>query len=178
MGSPTQPSPVLLIVAAISRHPEALEWSQARLESHCGPIALASPGFEFTETEYYRATMGADLKKQFFAGERLINPAQLVELKLQTNRWEEEFAAQAAYPERRPLNLDPGYITLAKLVLASTKDHSHRLYLGQGIYGEITLGFRGGRWQETQFTYPDYRRADFQQFFIECRDYLKEHGGK
>jgi hypothetical protein len=178
MGSPTQPSPVLLIVAAISRHPEALEWSLARLESHSGPIALSSPAFDFTETDYYLATMGANLKKQFFACEQLIDPAKLVELKLQTNRWEEEFAAQSRFPETRPLNLDPGYITLAKLVLASTKDHSHRLYLGRGIYGEITLSFRGGRWQETQFTYPDYRRADFHEFFIACREYLKEHGGK
>ncbi len=120
--------------------------------------------------------MGADLKKQFFACERLIDPAQLIDLKLQTNRWEEEFAAQGAFPEPRPLNLDPGYITLAKLVLASTKDHSHRLYLGRGIYAEITLSYRAGRWQESEWTYPDYRRADFQQFFVECRDYLKRHG--
>jgi hypothetical protein len=72
------------------------------------------------------------------------------------------------------LNLDPGYITLAKLVLASTKDHSHRIYLGRRIYGEITLGFRAGAWQPGEWTYPDYRRADFQRFFVECRDYLKQ----
>jgi Domain of unknown function (DUF4416) len=178
MGSPTQPSPVLLIVAAISQYPEVLDWAKKTIESHVGPIALTSPAFDFTETDYYLATMGADLKKQFFACERLIDPAQLVDLKRQTNRWEEEFAAQCRFSEARPLNLDPGYITLAKLVLASTKDHSHRLYLGQGIYGEITLSYRGGRWQETQFTYPDYRRADFHEFFIACREYLKEHGGK
>jgi hypothetical protein len=176
MGSPAQPAPVLLIVAAISRYPEALAWSRKTIDSHCGPMALASPVFDFTETEYYAATMGADLKKQFFACERLIDPAQLIDLKLQTNHWEEEFAAQGAFPEPRPLNLDPGYITLAKLVLASTKDHSHRLYLGRGIYAEITLSYRAGRWQESEWTYPDYRRSDFQQFFVECRDYLKRHG--
>jgi Domain of unknown function (DUF4416) len=176
MGSPAQPAPVLLIVAAISRYSEALAWSLRTIESHFGPMAMVSPVFDFTETEYYTATMGSDLKKQFFACERLIDPAQLIDLKLQTNRWEEEFAAQGAFSEPRPLNLDPGYITLAKLVLASTKDHSHRLYLGRGIYAEITLNYRAGRWQESEWTYPDYRRADFQQFFVECRDYLKRHG--
>jgi hypothetical protein len=176
MGIPTQPSPVLFIVAAISRHAEALDWARQTFESHCGPVALTSAAFDFTETDYYLATMGADLKKQFFACKRLIDPAQLIDLKLQTNRWEEEFASQGRFPEARPLNLDPGYITLAKLVLASTKDHSHRLYLGRGIYAEITLSYRGGRWQESEWTYPDYRRADFQQFFVQCRDYLKRHG--
>jgi Domain of unknown function (DUF4416) len=178
MGHANPPAPALLIFAAISRHEAALTSAKKSIESHIGPIVRTSPAFDFTETDYYLATMGADLKKQFFACERLIDPAQLVDLKLQTNSWEEEFAAQGRFPEPRPLNLDPGYITLAKLVLASTKDHSHRLYLGQGIYGEITLSFRGGRWQETQFTYPDYRRADFHEFFIACREYLKEHGGK
>ena len=63
------------------------------------------------------------------------------------------------------MNLDPGYITPAKLVLASTKDHAHRLYLADGIYAEVTLAFRGKQWQPLEWTYPDYRRADFQEFF-------------
>ncbi len=117
--------------------------------------------------------MGAGLKKQFLAFERLIDPAQLVNFKLQTNNWETQYAALGNHAESRPLNLDPGYITLAKLVLASTKDHSHRIYLSQGIYAEITLSFRSGGWQPSEWTYPDYRRADFQRFFDDCRAYIK-----
>ncbi len=117
--------------------------------------------------------MGSGLKKQFFGFEQLIDPAALVDLKLRTNAWEADYAALGRHAEERPLNLDPGYITLAKLVLASTKDHSHRLYLGRGIYAEITLGFRAGAWQANEWTYPDYRRADFQRFFVDCREVLK-----
>jgi hypothetical protein len=178
MGSPSEPSPVLLILAAFSRHPQALAWARQTTESAWGPAALISPAFEFTQTDYYQASMGPDLKKQFFAFQRLIDPAQLIELKLQSNRWETEYAPLGHHTEQRPLNLDPGYITLAKLVLASTKDHSHRIYLGQGIYAEITLSFRSGRWQPSEWTYPDYRRPDFQQFFLECRDHLKQTIGK
>ena len=78
--------------------------------------------------------MGTDLKKQFLAFERLIDPAALADIKRQTNDWEAEYAALGRHAEPRPLNLDPGYITPAKLVLASTKDHAHRIYLRDGIY--------------------------------------------
>lgn len=175
MGTPADPSPVLLILAAFSQYAEALAWAQTKAESAWGPVALVSPAFEFTETDYYRATMGAGLKKQFLAFEKPIDPARLVDLKHQTNAWEAEYAAAATHSQSRPLNLDPGYITLAKLVLASTKDHSHRMYLGRGIYAELTLNFRGGGWQAHEWTYPDYRREDFQEFFVRCRDYLKQH---
>ncbi len=173
MGAPADPSPVLLLLAAFSRYDSVLTWARQTAESAWGPVALASPAFEFTETDYYQSTMGLGLKKQFFTFQQLIDPAQLIDLKLQTNQWEADYAALGNHPEQRPLNLDPGYITLAKLVLASTKDHAHRLYLGQGIYAEITLSFRSAAWQPSSWTYPDYRRPDFQQFFLHCREYLK-----
>lgn len=161
------------MLAAFSRHEQALQWAREKTEAAWGAVALASPAFEFTETKYYENTMGRGLRKQFFVYQRLMDPARLIELKLQTNQWEIEYAGLGQHAEARPLNLDPGYITLAKLVLASTKDHSHRLYLGQGIYAEITLSFRSGAWQPSEWTYPDYRRLDFQNFFIQCREYLK-----
>jgi hypothetical protein len=80
------------------------------------------------------------------------------------------------HSEPRPLNLDPGYITPAKLLLASTKDHAHRIYLAEGIYAEITLMFRQRRWQPTEWTYPDYRRDDYQEFFSQCREWLLNCG--
>jgi hypothetical protein len=178
MGSPADPSSVLLIVAAFSRHDSALAWAREKTAAAWGPIALVSPAFEFTETNYYQSTMGGSLKKQFLAFQHPIDPSRLAELKLQANEWESEYAALQQHSEPRPLNLDPGYITLAKLVLASTKDHAHRIYLGQGIYAEITLYFRDGCWQPGPWTYPDYRRPDFQQFFDLCRDYLKQSANR
>lgn len=173
MGQTNLPSPALLFLAAFSRHAEALEWARQKACQRWGPVALESPAFEFSETGYYRASMGEGLLKQFFAFEQLIDPERLVEVKLQTNDWEAEYAALGRHEEPRPLNLDPGYLTLAKLVLASTKDHWHRLYLGRGIYAELTLHFRGGRWRTSEWTYPDYQREDFHAFFTACRDFLK-----
>lgn len=164
----------MLLLATFSRHDAALEWARKTCEAAWGPVALASPAFDFAETDYYRVSMGEGLKKQFFLFDRPFDPGDLAEIKLQTNRWEQEFAAQADYAEARPLNLDPGYLTLAKLVLASTKDHAHRIYLGRGIYAEMTLQFRAGGWQPLEWTYPDYRRPDFQAFFTAGRQQLKQ----
>jgi hypothetical protein len=172
MGVIHQPTPVLLIVAITSRYDAALAWARERIATERGALAIASDAFEFTETDYYAATMGDALQKQFVACERLIDPGELPEIKRETNAWEAEYAAAGGHVEPRPLNLDPGYITPAKLVLASTKDHAHRLYLSDGIYAEVTLAYRGKQWQPLDWTYPDYRRADFQEFFTRCRQYL------
>lgn len=173
MGDPIPHPPVSLLLAAFSRHGEALDWARQKAVETWGPIERESPRFDFAETQYYDATMGPGLKKVFFTFQQPFDPAKLVEIKLQTNRWEEEYAALAGHAELRPLNLDPGYLTLAKLVLASTKDFAHRIYLSQGIYAEITLQYKHRRWQHHEYTFPDYRRTDYQEFFSECREMLK-----
>ena len=174
MGQPAPHPPALLLLAAFSRYDTALDGARQMAVEAWGPIALESPRFDFTETRYYDATMGSDLKKVFFAFERPFDPADLIEIKLQTNDWEDRYAAGAGLPEPRPLNLDPGYLTQAKLVLASTKDFAHRIYLTRGIYAEITLQYKHRRWQHHEYTFPDYRRADYQAFFSECREWMRE----
>lgn len=173
MGDITTPQSALLLLVAFSRYGTALDWARDRAISLFGPPALESPRFEFRETEYYTPSMGPELLKTFWVFERLIDPGMLAEIKRQTNAWEAEYAAAAGHNEPRPLNLDPGYIGLGKLVLASTKDHAHRIYLGQGIYAEVTLYYKDGRWQQREWTFADYRRDDYQAFFEECRTTLK-----
>ena len=174
MGQPTPHPPALLILAAFSRHDEALRWARHRAAGAWGEIVLESPVFDFHQTDYYEPTMGPGLRKVFWGFWELLDPTELVAVKLQTNRWEGQYAALGKHAEPRPLNLDPGYLTLGKLVLASTKDFAHRLYLDQGIYAEITLWWRHGRWQHHAWTFADYRRADYQAFFAQAREYL--HG--
>lgn len=172
MGQPSPHPPARLILAAFSRYDEALDWARQRAVEHWGPIARESERFPFEQTSYYQATMGPGLRKRFFFFERPLDPAEIVEIKLMTNRWEEEYAALGLHPEGRPLNLDPGYLTLAKLVLASTKDFAHRIYLDRGIFAEITLYYKYHRWQHHEWTFADYRRADYQAFFSQCREDL------
>ena len=91
--------------------------------------------------------MGAGLRKVFLAVRPAVRSGRAGRREAGDQRWEEEYAAAAGHAEPRPLNLDPGYLTLGKLVLASTKDFAHRIYLGRGIYAEMTLFYRHHRWQ-------------------------------
>lgn len=169
--------PVLLILAAFSRYGEALDWTRQRAESQFGPITLESERFVHDETAYYERSMGPDLLKTFFTFERRIDPSDLVDLKHRTNAWEEEYRAASDWPEPRPLNIDPGYLTEAKLVLATTKDREHRLYLRHGIFAEVTLHYQHGAWRERPWTYPDYCRQDYHRFFDRCRALLRSSRG-
>jgi len=174
LGDITQHRPVLLIVAMVSRYDDALSWSIQKLTQTHGPVALQSPVYDFVETEYYQKTMGDDLKKQFVALEQLVSPEAIVSSKINSNQLEIQFADQHEYPEPRPLNLDPGYISEAKLVLATTKDRDHRLYIADGIFAEVTLHYRSKSWCSSRWTYPDYQRSDFQDFFTQCRLHLRD----
>ena len=174
MTKSSQPSPVLLIVAAFSRYQEALDWGQRECAEQWGRIALMSRSFAFAWTSYYEVSMGNGLRKTFWAFEDLIDPETLPYIKHQANALELEYARQSAHDVERPLNLDPGYITRAKLILASTKDHAHRIYLSNEIYAELTLQYRAKAWQKLPWTYPDYQQAEYHEFFTICREYLKE----
>jgi len=171
MGTAGRPEPSLLMLAAISRYEDALAWAVERLSALSGPPLLQSGLLPFGDTDYYRPTMGDNLRVQLSAfGE--IDPGGLAAVKLNTNRLEADFAAEAGRAEARPLNLDPGYLSAGKFVLATTKDASHRIYLRDGIFGEVTLHFSRGAWRERDWTYPNYRREDYKDFLLACRKLL------
>lgn len=174
MGELRQHPRAMLLVAVITRHDAALDWARERCINAYGPLALESQTFPFIETDYYEPTMGPGLGTTFLTFQQNYDVGETAVTKLQTNAWEAEYAALGRHPESRPLNLDPGYLTSAKLVLSSTKDHTHRLYLGQGIFGEITLFYRHGAWRDHEFTFPNYRRADYHEFFSACRYWLQK----
>lgn len=176
MGNIVSHPPVMLVLGAFSRHETAFEWARQIASQAWGPIAFESDVFDFDDTDYYKRSMGDSLRKMFFAFEQFVDPGRLPEFKLTTNDWEESFRTANEYPEPRPLNLDPGYISEAKLVLATTKDRNHRIYLDRGIFAEVTLDYqRGGHWRASEWTYPDYRSSRYHSFFTRCRSALRSH---
>lgn len=174
MAEPREVQPVALVVGMLSAFPETFAAAESDLAAEWGPVALRSEVMPHEFTDYYAVEMGGPLKRLFVAFERWIDPGQLAAIKLRTNAIERRIADLGRWPVTRPVNLDPGYIAPSKLVLASCKDYTHRIYLGQGVYAETTLGYTGGRWQSYGWTYPDYRTAQYQAFFDRVRRDLLE----
>lgn len=112
--------------------------------------------------------MGDTIDRMFLSFERLIEADQLPEIKRQTNQLEQEMAPLLPIV-KRPVNLDPGYIEHAKVILASTKNFYHRIHLGGGIFGEVTMHFKNNTYHFFPWTYPDYQSRDYQEFFLRIR---------
>jgi len=174
MADRRPPTAVLLIVAAFSRYEEAIAWSVGRLSAEFGPIAHTSPPYDFHYTDYYQATMGHGLRKQFFVHESLVDPARLADIKRRTIAMEQEVADSGRFPEARPLNLDPGLLGLGKFILATTKDQAHRIYLRDGIFAEVTLRFQDGEFHAWPWTYRDYQEPFVREFLRTARDVYRQ----
>ena len=169
MGTALEAAPVKLIASLLSADPPLLQEARDLLSVSFGAIDFESELLAFDHTDYYAAEFGAGLLRKIVAFERLVAPAELPAIKRQTNALEWSLAIDG----RRRVNIDPGYVSLGKLVLASTKDHAHRLYLGQGVYGEVTLTYQRRRFRPWAWTYPDYASDRYCALFGEIREQYK-----
>jgi Domain of unknown function (DUF4416) len=167
-----QIDPSLLVVACFSRHAEALDWAQGRLQAAYGAIDRVSPDLSFHHTDYYTASMGRGLRKRLIVFEQLQTAQVLASVKNFTIGLEAEAARSGRYAEERPLNLDPGLLQLGKFLLATTKDQAHRIYLQDGIYAEVTLRFEDKKFECWPWTYADYREPALCEFLNEAREAL------
>jgi hypothetical protein len=138
-----------------------------------GDVDLESQPYLFDEfTNYYHKQMGKGLYKKFYSFKRLIYPDQIANIKIFTNKVENDFSKMQT-DVLRPVNIDPGYVGFSKMVLASTKDNYHRIYLADGIFAEVTLRYVKGSFQPWEWTYPDYRTKENILFFNRVRNIYK-----
>lgn len=167
--------PVVRFCAVITRHDAARQWAIEHLAARWGAVQETSAAIPFEAGGYYTPSMGSNLQKTLVAFDGFVDPAGLADWKHQTNDWETLYAAQSDHSEDRPLNLDAGYMTQAKLVLATTKDRDHRIYLREGMFAEVTLTYVGKSWQHHRWSYPSYRTEEVARFANACRNRLREH---
>lgn len=179
MGSIRIPLPVKLFSGMISGDPSLFDEAETALAERYGPVDLRSEIVPWPVTEYYREEMGAPLLRRFVFFERPVDPGALPSCKIFTNALEERFSTRdPGGILRRRINLDPGYMTEAKVVLASTKDFAHRVYLGEGIYAEVTLEFHDGVYAPSRTTYPEFRTVEMQRLFSHARARLRNDLGR
>jgi len=175
MGTVRRPQPAKLFVGLLTGDETLVDVVRGALQPEFGPVDMASPAWPFTASNYYRDELGDTVLRRFLFFDPLIDIAGLPAIKHRTNRLEHEICERTNRPrDRRPINIDPGYMTLSKLVLATTKDYSHRLLLGDGIYAEVTLHYHAHRWQPWPWTYADYAADTYHAFFDQARNRFKQ----
>ncbi|NLH50222.1 MAG: DUF4416 family protein [Myxococcales bacterium] len=173
--SQPRPAPPVLLVIGLLRDPELpLEPVAEAIGAAFGPIADLSAPLAFEHTAYYEPEMGPGLLRQFAALAELVDPGRLADIKWQTNEIESKFSREDG---RRRINLDPGLLGFANLVLATGKGYTHRPYLGNGIYADLTLIWQHGAWVELPWTYPDYRSEPVKAILTGYREFYREKAG-
>ncbi len=166
MGKPREPLPVKLLMSLITKEENICRQAMEALKGDFGEIDLVSEQLPFDFTDYYAAEMGDNLFRHFITFEPLVSRDSLPDIKLSTNRLEEQFGDSGG---KRLINIDPGYLSQAHLILATTKDYAHRPYLAKGVYADLTLIYRNKSFQPLDWTYPDYRQEKTIQLFNEIR---------
>ena len=167
-----QPTPqAALVCAVLAPSRETIDESVSRLARQLGPVADHSHPYDFDYTSYYEAEMGAGLIKQLFRFERSVSLDHLAQIKTETIALERAMAREEKDQEvRRAANIDPGLVSVEGLVLATTKYSGHRICIAPGLYAETTLLFtKQGSCTPLEWTYPDYRREDVQDFLLQTR---------
>lgn len=166
MSVPRPPDPAKLVVGVLLRETDTLETVVEPLVGAFGPPDLVSPWLPFHYTDYYRREMGGPLRRRIFAFARLAAPDGLAEIKRTANDLEQRFLRDG----NRRFNLDPGFVTRERLVLATGKNFTHRIYLGKGIFADLTLIYTGGDFRPLPWTFPDYADRPAKTFLRQVRN--------
>ncbi|MBN2726877.1 DUF4416 family protein [Candidatus Mcinerneyibacteriota bacterium] len=168
MGKVRIPGKAFLFCGLLYATDDLFEKARTALEELFGPVCREARGFPFTVTDYYRDELGEEIYKGFLFFDRFISMESIADIKIETNGLEKELSPSG---EKRIINLDPGYLDLAKVVLATTKDRAHRLYLKDGIYGEVEYTYQKDSYVPSPWAYPDYYQESYIILFNEMRRY-------
>ncbi|ACN14945.1 hypothetical protein HRM2_18430 [Desulforapulum autotrophicum HRM2] len=175
MSTPKSPDPAKLVISLFMNDQSIVQRVLALLEEKFGSIDMISPWFDFDYTNYYHREMGSPLFRRVVVFKALVAQDSLAEIKISTNNIEAMWKENG----KRAVNIDPGYLVKSRFILATGKDFAHRVYIGQGIYADLTLMYQKGRFIDLDWTYPDYRGNAIKSFLEivrakYCLDFNKE----
>lgn len=166
---PEAPNPVKLFMGILYSSVDQLLRAKEILAEHYGRIEYESRAVPFSVTDYYVAEMGSPIYRIFISHEPLIQPEQIVEIKLETNRIEDQLVVDG----KRKVNLDPGYMDTCKTVLASAKYNGQKIYVGKGIYADLTLYYEKGSFHPYPWSFPDFKSGQYSIPFLRIRELYK-----
>ncbi len=168
MGQYKVPAPVKLVIGLLGANPQILKTARMLLRDKYGDEEEVMEAIPFTWTNYYADELGTAPLRSFVSYASTVSRERIVEIKRFTNELELSLSVEGL----RPVNIDPGYMTLGQFFLATTKDQRQRVYIREGIFVEPTLYFQAGRFLPFDWTYPDYRSEEYQGYLLVARSKL------
>jgi hypothetical protein len=169
MSEPREPYPAKLIIRFLFSDSGAQRQALNALVSDFGPMDFLSVSGAFTYTAYYDAEMGRAISRQTACFLNLVAPESLPDIKRRTNEIETSLLGDG----KRQVNIDPGLLSQERFILATGKNFTHRVYLRDGIYADLTLIYQKGAYRPLPWTYPDYREPEFLHYLEVFRKKLK-----
>jgi hypothetical protein len=157
MSQPKEPYPVKLIIRFLFSCSGAQTQALDALVSDFGPLDFLSAPEAFQYTTYYDDEMGQGIRRQTAGFLNLVEPGSLAAIKLRAN----EIETGLSLDGKRKVNIDPGFLSLENFILATGKNFTHRIYLRDGIYADLTLIYNKGAYRPLPWTYPDCREPEF-----------------
>lgn len=166
LGSERPYQPHKLIIPVLFTSPTTVEELDRLVTDSFGSIDSRSEEIGFSFTQYYDAELGAPIIRVLYSIEELVDPTELARFKQMSN----DVEARTARPDgRRTINLDPGLLSLSRVILATTKPSAHRIPIGLSMYAEITLLYRHGGFEALEWTYPDFRGNAYDNWLFSVR---------
>ncbi|MCP3900201.1 MAG: DUF4416 family protein [Desulfobacteraceae bacterium] len=165
MSIPKKPLPAKLLIGFFMQEKEIFDEILTIIKEKLGIIDIISPWFDFDYTDYYEKEMGNNLFRRIIVIKDLIEQEELAKIKNITNLIEKSYESDG----KRKINIDPGYMLPSRFILATGKDFSHRIYIGENIYADLTLIFKNGDFHTLEWTYPDYAARDMRDFLLKVR---------
>ena len=161
---------VKLVAAVLHQTEGALAEAYQWLEKTFSRIDIKGNYFPFQVSDYYEPEMGANLKRGIISFEELIHPGKLAENKLKTRELEQRLAEDG----NRQVNIDIGYLDMYKVVLASFKGRSNKIYMSEGIWADIVLVFEKGDFTTLNWGFPDFKSGIYNETLLSIRNRYKE----
>jgi hypothetical protein len=164
------PDKAKLVASLIFRDKALCEKVSKTLETQFSEIDFISDVYSFSSfSSYYEEEMGKELDRIFVTFRELISQDLLATIKAKTDLLEHEFMKAG----KRTINIDPGILSQKSFILATHKDYTHRIYLRDGVYADLTLMYTKGSFRILPWTYPDYGSPALIELFNSIRERYK-----
>lgn len=168
MSKPKSQDKVILFFAILYNPNFEINTFINKLKIKFGELLFISEKSKFKYTNYYTSEMGEGLNRVFIFFKEKQEKNALIKIKKFSDLLENEFLVNL----KRTINIDPGFFSKENIILATNKGFTHRVYLDDGVYADLTLYYKGHSYKFLDWTFSEYKSEEIINMFNSLRHNL------